>query len=266
MKKIEFKNKKMIVCVACFMLVMGVVGVVWFGKNRDSGEEFEVFDDGVSNVVEGGGNSVANGLRKNVENGSGSGAGNGLGNSSGDGSEMGSRTGSQTGSEKGEKNGNQEKNKEQEIYIHIIGEVKNQGIIVLKKGDRICDAIEKAGGITENADLSKVNLAYVLSDGQKLRIPNINDKNENISYISAESGDNNVVEGGNGSMKNGEKININNASQTELETITGIGPSIAAKIIQYREKNGKFKKVEDLRNVSGIGESKFEGMKDEVEV
>lgn len=257
MKKIEVKSKKMIMCVACFMLVMGVVGVVWFG-NRGSGGEFESFDDGFGNVVEGGGNSEVNGLRKNVENGSGSGSENGSEDGSGDGSE--------TGSEKGEKNGNQEKNKEQEIYIHIIGEVKNQGIIVLKKGDRICDAIEKAGGITENADLSKVNLAYVLSDGQKLRIPNINDKNENISYISVESGDNNVVEGGNGSMKNGGKININNASQTELETITGIGPSIAAKIIQYREKNGKFKKVEDLRNVSGIGESKFEGMKDEVEV
>ena len=76
---------------------------------------------------------------------------------------------------------------ESEIYIHIIGEVQNQGLIALKQGQRIIDAIEKAGGVTQQADLSKVNLAFVLSDGQKVRIPSVNDKEENIAYVTDET-------------------------------------------------------------------------------
>ena len=154
------------------------------------------------------------------------------------------------------------KNNENSIFVHIIGEVKNEGIIELKIGDRIVNAIEKAGGITEQADLRKINLAYVLSDGQKVRIPSINEnvnESSSVPYITNAGGDNVIQEGGNG--KETSKVNINTATQTELETISGVGPSLAAKIIDYREKNGKFKKVEDLKNVSGIGEAKYEGMK-----
>ena len=150
------------------------------------------------------------------------------------------------------------------IYVHIVGEVKNQGVICLVKGQRIVDAIEKAGGVTELADLGKVNLAFVLSDGQKVRIPSVDDEGSlNEDYVSVDGG-NNVVSGGGGSSV--RRININTASQTELETITGVGPSLAAKIISYREKNGKFKSVDELRNVSGIGDAKFEALKDFVEV
>ena len=150
------------------------------------------------------------------------------------------------------------------IYVHIVGEVKNQGVICLVKGQRIVDAIEKAGGVTELADLGKVNLAFVLSDGQKVRIPSVDDEGSlNEDYVSVDSG-NNVVSGGGGSSV--RRVNINTASQTELETITGVGPSLAAKIISYREKNGKFKSVDELRNVSGIGDAKFEALKDFVEV
>ncbi len=153
---------------------------------------------------------------------------------------------------------------DEEIYIHIIGEVKNQGVITLYKGQRIIDAIEKAGGVTDAADLSKVNLAYVLSDGQKVRIPSVNDYEiSNEEYVTTGGGAN-VISGGSGNYS--RKVNINTATQTELETITGVGPSLAAKIINYREKNGKFKNVEELRNVSGIGDAKFEGLKDFVDV
>lgn len=156
-----------------------------------------------------------------------------------------------------------------QIYIHIIGEVNNQGIIILEKGQRIVDAIEKAGGITKKADLSKVNLAYVLSDGQKVRIPSVDDK-ENVEYVTQNSGNNTLIEGGNQGASNislgGGKVNINTATQTELETLTGIGPSLAARIIEYRGQNGKFKKVEELRNVKGIGQSKYDGVKEEVVV
>lgn len=155
------------------------------------------------------------------------------------------------------------------IYIHIIGEVKNQGIIKLQSGQRIIDAIEKAGGVTEEADISKVNLAFILSDGQKVRIPNVNDKDENVIYVTDSSGKNVILDAemgvaiGNGGA-NGGKVNINTANQTELETLSGIGPSLAAKIIEHREKNGKFKSVEELKNVSGIGDAKFEGIRKQV--
>ena len=143
------------------------------------------------------------------------------------------------------------------IIVHVSGEVNNPGIIELKEGSRIADAIEKAGGSTEYADLSKINLAYEIKDGQKINIPS---KQEIIEvYIQEEAGEN-VLEN---EVKN-SKVNINTALQTELETLTGIGPSTALKIIDYREENGEFKSIEDIKNVPGIGESKFENIEEEI--
>ncbi len=164
-----------------------------------------------------------------------------------------------------EKSVEESKKADDVIYIHIVGEVRNQGVVTLNKGQRIMDAIEKAGGVTEEADLSKVNLAFVLSDGQKVRIPSVNDEAGSGEEFVTAGGGYNVVQGGSGGSV-GVKVNINNASQTELETISGVGPSLAAKIINYREKNGKFRSIEELKNISGIGDAKFEGMKDFVEV
>ena len=164
-----------------------------------------------------------------------------------------------------EKSVEESKKADDVIYIHIVGEVRNQGVVTLNKGQRIMDAIEKAGGVTEEADLSKVNLAFVLSDGQKVRIPSVNDEAGSGEEFVTAGGGYNVVQGGSGGSV-GVKVNINNASQTELETISGVGPSLAAKIINYREKNGKFRSIEELKNISGIGDSKFEVMKDFVEV
>jgi len=143
------------------------------------------------------------------------------------------------------------------IIIHIDGEVMNPGIISLPTEARISDAIDAAGGTTELADISKINLAYKLSDGQKLKIPSIYDVEE-VIYIQNNAG-NEVVLSEN--TKNAI-ININSASQSELENLPGIGPSTASKIIDYRSKNGNFKKIEDIMNVSGIGESKFNSIKD----
>lgn len=150
------------------------------------------------------------------------------------------------------------------IYVHIIGEINNPGVLKLKEGHRIIDAINAAGGATENADLSRVNLAFVLSDGQKVNIPNVNNKDEDFEYVTFASGRNVIVDGGGTLNSRNGKVNINTASQTELETLNGIGPSLASKIISYREANGKFKKIEDLMNVSGIGENKFEGIRNEI--
>lgn len=148
---------------------------------------------------------------------------------------------------------------ENKIVIHITGEVEEEGVIELEKGARISDAIEEAGGTTKEADLSNVNLAYSLSDGQKVKIPNINEKDEEIIVVEEKAGDNIIIEG---NKSKEEKININKAAQTEIETLPGIGPSTALKIINYRNEHGKFKNIGDIKNVSGIGDSKFENIKE----
>ena len=145
------------------------------------------------------------------------------------------------------------------IKIHIAGEVKNTGILELEEGSRISDAIEKAGGTTEMASLDKVNLAYSLEDGQKLYIPN--KKEKDTEYITIENGENIVEETKTSSA--GKKINLNKADEDNLQEIPGIGPSMAKKIILYRNENGNFKSIEELKNVSGIGDKKFDSMKED---
>lgn len=116
--------------------------------------------------------------------------------------------------------------------------------------------------MTENADISKINLAYVVQDGQKINIPNVNTVETEV-YISQEIGENIIVED---IKTNSKLVNINTATQAELETLTGIGSSTALKIINYRKENGKFKTIEDIKNVSGIGDAKFEAIKNEIYV
>ncbi len=150
----------------------------------------------------------------------------------------------------------------EEIIVHITGEVNKPGIVILNKNSRIADAINKAGGATKEADLNQINLAYILEDGQKIYIPNKNEKIDEDEYITEGNG-NNI---GNNNSKEGEKVNINEAMQTELEELPGIGPSLASRIIEYREQNGDFKKIEELQNVKGIGDAKYNDLKDKVTV
>ena len=152
---------------------------------------------------------------------------------------------------------------EEKIVVHITGEVNKAGVVILPKGARIVDAIEAAGGTTKEADLEQINLAYVLEDGQKIYIPNQKDKEANSEkvYITSESGNNVIVKDTITSKGENKKVNINQATQSELETLPGIGPSIASRIIEYRQQNGKFNTIEDLKNVKGIGDAKFENVK-----
>lgn len=151
--------------------------------------------------------------------------------------------------------------KEDKIKVYVTGAVNSPGVIELEEGARIQDAINLAGGTKEEANLENVNLAYCLEDGQKLYIPNINEKE--VEYISTENGDN-VIEKTPDS--NNFKVNINTGGVEELKTLPGVGDSLAQKIINYRNENGKFKTVDDLKNVSGIGEKKFESMKKYVKI
>lgn len=168
------------------------------------------------------------------------------------------------------------------IYVYITGEVNVPGVVILNEGSRIVDAINSAGGTTSKANISKVNLVYVLEDGMKVNIPNDNDlkNNPDFEYITMNSGDgrndstpkNSNTANSSDSGKTQETkskysiVNINTATQTELETLPGIGPSLALKIINYRIENGKFSSIEEIKNVSGIGESKYEEMKNYITV
>lgn len=154
---------------------------------------------------------------------------------------------------------------EEKIVVHITGEVNKVGIVILKQGARIADAIEAAGGATVEADLDEINLAYLLEDGMKIYIPNKKEINVEKEYITSNSGNNVIVK----DVKSGgvsKKVNLNTASQSELETLPGIGPSIANRIIEYRDQNGKFSKIEDLQNIKGIGDAKFANIKEQITV
>ncbi len=154
------------------------------------------------------------------------------------------------------------------VIIHITGSVKNPGIVKLKEGSRIEDAIESAGGLTENADITKVNLAYVVEDGTKIKIPSASEEDiGDEDIIDSKSGDNIIIEENTVPSNNStQTININKATEKEFETLPGIGPSLASKIIEYRNQNGKFESIEDIKNVNGIGDNKYEKIKDLITV
>ena len=137
------------------------------------------------------------------------------------------------------------------IGVYISGELKNTGVYYLKKGSRITDLINICGGLTEEADVSKINPAQKLNDSDKIIIPK---KEENLNTES--------IEDTNESDINVQgKININTATKDELTSLNGIGEATANKIINYRNKN-KFREIEDIMNVPGIGEAKFSNIKD----
>ena len=156
-----------------------------------------------------------------------------------------------------------EEEEDYKIVVHITGEVEKEGIIEIKEGGRISDAIDAAGGLTKEADLERVNLAYELEDGQKIYIPNKNDKD--IEEYVTEGVDDIVLPDELSNMGDG-LININKADLEELQELDGIGEALAENIIAYRENNGKFKNIEDIKNVSGIGDSKYEKIKDSIKI
>lgn len=149
----------------------------------------------------------------------------------------------------------------EEISIYICGFVKNPGVIRVKEGARLDDAIKIAGGATAEADLNAVNLAYKLADEDMIYIP---EKGEKLP----ETG--NAMPGVNTTKsmtqnKTG-KININTASESELDTLPGVGPSTAKAIIQHRKNNGPFLAIEDIKKVKGIGDAKFDSIREEITV
>lgn len=139
------------------------------------------------------------------------------------------------------------------ITIHISGEVKNPGIVNIESDKRLSDAVDKLGGVTENADLNNINLAMKIEDANHYIIPKIGEEIKNNESINNEN---------NNSDSN--KVNINNATIEDLDKLPGIGEATANKIINYRKENGDFKSIEELKNVNGIGSKKYEQIKDEI--
>jgi competence protein ComEA len=143
------------------------------------------------------------------------------------------------------------------IIVHVTGAVKREGVYKLKFGDRIIDAIELAGGSTVSANLSSINLAEQVKDGQKIVVP------ERQTVIERRSGNPTARMAG---ASSSGKVNINSADEKELCKVGGIGPKTAQNIVEHREAHGPFSKIEDIMKVKGIGKGKFGKIKDEITI
>lgn len=136
-----------------------------------------------------------------------------------------------------------------EIFVHVLGAIEHPGLYGLTEGDRAVDAIAAAGGYTDDADRSFLNLARFVIDGEQIRVPAVGEVPAAAPGMTAQG-----------------LVNLNTADATALETLPRVGPALAARIIDWREANGRFSSIEDLLNVSGIGTKTFDGLKDLVTV
>lgn len=138
------------------------------------------------------------------------------------------------------------------IVLHVVGAVVEPGIVELPLGARVVDAIASAGGPADDADLGAVNLARVLADGEQLHVPRVG---EAVPAAPTAAG-----------IATDGRVNLNTADAAALETLPGVGPAIAARIIAWRDENGPFRSVDELTAVSGIGERTLDGLRDQATV
>lgn len=156
-----------------------------------------------------------------------------------------------------ENNGNNTgNNKDKKVEVYVTGEVNKPGVVSLTEDSRVEDAVKSAGGLTDKADINSINLARKVVDGEAIKIPDKNSDNKANGSRSSDSTNDSST----------DKININTADADTLDKLPGIGPSRAKKIIQYREKNGPFKTIDDLKNIGGIGDRMFNNLKDSITV
>lgn len=153
-----------------------------------------------------------------------------------------------------------------EIRVYICGAVKKAEVITLPIGSRICDAVSLAGGLTEDADSTFVNLAKILSDGEQIYIPTKIEVAEMKEQGQLKQNWENDKEQNVTDKMNQGTVNINTAGIEELCSLCGIGESRARSIIAYREEEGAFQKIEDIMKVQGIKEAAFEKIKDDIVV
>ncbi len=151
------------------------------------------------------------------------------------------------------------------IFVHVVGSVQAPGMVELEAGQRVSDAVQAAGGFTTEADQLSVNLARQVEDGEQIVVGNVQEGT--ASSGSAQSSSSSFEQGGeSGTSAASGKVNINTATVEQLTTLKGVGEATAQKIIDYRQQNGSFKKIEDLKNVSGIGDKRYAALKDSITV
>lgn len=157
-----------------------------------------------------------------------------------------------------------------DAVVYVCGAVRSPGVVRLPQGSRVADAVALAGGATAKAELAAVNLAAKVADGQQILVP---EKTAGGAQAAAAApGAAPVaagavpVGGSAGAALPGAPVNLNTATLEELDTLQGVGPSTAQKIIDYRTANGPFTSIDDLKNVSGIGDAKFAAVKDSITV
>ncbi|MBM7701455.1 helix-hairpin-helix domain-containing protein [Metabacillus iocasae] len=144
------------------------------------------------------------------------------------------------------------------IVVDVKGAVKGPGVYELSSDSRVKDAIDSAGGVLDGADVKQVNFAMKLQDEMVIYVP-VEGEDALVPFPASATSETSKDQGGN-------QLNINTATEQELQTLSGIGPSKAAAIVSYREENGLFQSIEELTNVSGIGEKSLEKIKDQVTV
>ena len=143
----------------------------------------------------------------------------------------------------------------QEITVYVTGAVNKPGLVKVPEGARAADAVNACGGLLPTADGEKINMAQSLKDGQQLKVPEktgTNSKTDSGKRDKTKAAD------------SGEKVNINTADEKALDTLPGVGPAMAKRIIEYRESEGAFQSIEDIKKIRGIGEAKFAKMKDKI--
>ena len=152
----------------------------------------------------------------------------------------------------------EEASENESIFVYVCGAVVNEGVYELEAGSRVYEAIDSAGGMTEEAAGEYLNLAEMVSDGERIYVPTEEELDEGSISIS--------IPGDSSEESTGGLVNINTASADQLMTLSGIGEKKAEDIISYRNSNGNFGSIEDIKNVSGIGDSTFEAIKDSITV
>lgn len=143
----------------------------------------------------------------------------------------------------------------EDIYVHVCGAVKKPGLYQLPAGSRVSSAVDAAGGFVTDADREYINLAAVLVDGVKIDIPTMEESRELREQGISEEG-----------HEASSLVNLNTADETELQSINGIGPSKARAVVKYREEHGPFTDISEIMNVSGIGSSTFDKIKDSITI
>ena len=152
------------------------------------------------------------------------------------------------------------------MKVDVKGAVQAPGVFTAQAGDRVIDLIAEAGSFTDKADKDKVNLAQLVEDQMVIYVPKKGEEGVEVP-AGAPTTVTNRSSGPTGAVDSaGGQVNLNTATQADLETLSGIGPSKATAILEYRETIGTFKQVEDLKNVSGIGDKTFEKLKESISV